>query len=361
MQQKIEQPFLVDWKDDNLISFLQSNLNERSSFRQIRTIAKQAIELGMVKEAEDKKGWCLSSLENIQKLQTLSLSMQKCILAAIEVIFLSRRISNLRKLGVFSKQVDRGKNHAWLLDGARLAISIYFPELTVFYIKGQLNQESLATLKESIKNNENTWIVIGYPQGYHLTLMRVVNQNQSIHFQLFDSLGATPDSANRENIIPYFLYFFVENLRVTLDIDKAMVTGFSKGRQKDGTNCFSVVLFDLNTALALIKEKKDNLLSPDKDAPDLSREKNIIIKEFGAISEFHRITQIQDRYPKEFPKWSTRINSDYYELGNPQALVTSANALAKLIHAGKLTFTPAHYQEEGMSEEDEEVNECSIM
>src|SRR5262245_13256655 len=114
--------------NENLIDFFLLKLDEKSSFEQIRKVAKIAIMSGMGRNNSTKKNWIISELKKLEKLE-VSIKMQTIILAAIEVVVLSRRISNLKKLGIFAKKVAENNNHSWLLNGARLAISTYYPGL----------------------------------------------------------------------------------------------------------------------------------------------------------------------------------------------------------------------------------------
>src|SRR5689334_8638997 len=80
---------------NGLINFFLSNLNEKSSFKEIRRVAKIAIEKGMTESDFTKQHLVLFALKKLETLH-ISIKMQTILFAAIEAFMLSRRISNLR-------------------------------------------------------------------------------------------------------------------------------------------------------------------------------------------------------------------------------------------------------------------------
>ncbi|KTD25547.1 hypothetical protein [Legionella maceachernii] len=345
---------------DNLVEFFLSVLTEDSSFSDIRNYAKQAIKKGLIKDERGKEQWVLAALEGLQTIQQdTTIRMRKYILSGIEVIMLSRRVSNLRKAGIFSNQVNGNSNHVWLLDGAKLAVSACFPEILIHFIRAPESEQDLDNLGKSLQCNDSIWIILGYKGMFHLTLIRLIKNKDSIHAQLFDSLGAFPSTTQLSKISEYntALYYLLDSIQKTQGLGM-IVTGYNQPRQMDGTNCFSFIVSDLECALELIK-KQENIFLETKEENQLE---GITLRTANINPSFHNLTQVASSIPEEMRPTkltiplSKKTNSS---LGNPLALNRSASTLSKLIRTGNLFFAGTGHQQEGESEEDKE--ECIIM
>lgn len=341
-------------EDSNLIDFFLSKLNETSSFQRIRAVAKIAIIKGMDKNIHTKKNWILSALKKLEQLE-ISLKMQTIILGAIEVVILSRRISDLKKLNLFSKEVAENNNHSWLLNGARVVISTYYPDLNAYYLRcpsiiHKHDKNEIIHIKENVLKKEVLWLIVSYHDNLHLTLIRIQFINEKLTIHVFDSIAAMPKESGKEYDTE--LYKLVTAIKDEIKPPKVSIKFVSVLRQVDSTNCFSFVLFDLQLALNFFAKRQKCFLNKAEQDEKAWLYRNI--KEYKTFaSDFYKIAQNREDSPSEIVStWKTRITSKKNTYGNPEALWTSARALTFLIQKEIIHFTPANYHEDGESEED---------
>lgn len=352
-----------------LIQFLQNQLNEQSSFTEIREVAQQIITNMTTLTSEQKKEQVISALKELKRLENITIQKKKVLLAALEVVMLSRRVSDLRQKGVYGKKVEGNNNHSWTLEGAQLVISTFYPNLPVEYYQSNASEEKNKNLYIKLQQDKGLWVVFGYDQKFHLTLLRLeLFEDNILQIYIFDSLGIIPmyHSGNGTNEYEKALMTFINALRNYLpNQDDWIMNACPIPRQKDGVNCFSFVLSDLDAAQKMLIQNKttascfieSTMLRKWKKLPkSTSRKYGYLVPEFHALSQFLKHLPEQQSIPKTLP-----LDSKVQEQGNPQALDKSIKALIKLAKKGQIIFSPNNYRMDCESEEDEQYTGCVIM
>lgn len=334
-----------------LLAFLTTRLTETASFEEIRKIAELAIQSGMKKSAEDKKNWVFDALSELYSLDDTTIALKKIILQAIEVVMLSRRISDTGKKGIFGRKVIPHANHMWSIEGAKLLISTLYPKLPIEYVTiSDRKENNVSNIIESLKRNTSIWVVIGYVNNYHLSLMRLTFIEENLQVQLIDSIGIC--TAFGESKFTTSMTNFLRSITAALE-DPCCSTSVAFARQKDGVNCFSFLLSDLEVAEAYLAEGTTYFFKPSKKIEAAGE--NFL--EVPLLPEFSKISQVNAS--RENCTMAIDLTSE--KLGNPDATKRSIGSLESLIEKGKLTFKSENHIEEGDSDVDQEIDECCVM
>lgn len=339
-----------------LLKFLMEQLNEKSNFKDVRRVAEQAIQFGMNKSAEAKEEWIFSALSELGSLKDTTLKMKKIILQAIEVVMLSRRISNTKTKNIFSDKINGNSNHIWLMSGAKLLIPSFYPGLNVEFITIEPDVElDLLSIVEQLKLHSSIWIIVGYSKNYHLSLMRLQLNEDQLQIQVLDSVGAIPNqfSCSQIDAFDRKLSHLVSSIISTVDPVTHTITATSDRRQKDGVNCFSFVLNDLEVAESYLLEGKSCFFDTSNESS-----MNKGVRTLSLLNQFYEISQCEENSSKKF---TMQIKKEQEALGNPLAINKSIDSVTELMKKNLLIFTSENHIEEGESDVDEEINECCLM
>src|SRR3990167_7883651 len=290
---KINDTYIREQSD--LLEFLVKQLDERSRFKDVRRVAEKAIQLGMDKSSKRKENWVCSALSELCSLEDTTIEMKKIILQAIEVVMLSRRISDTRSKNIFSKQVNQNSNHVWLMNGAKLLISSFYPELNVEYITVDPKKEDeLSNIVTLLQLHGAIWVVVGYLNNYHLSLVRLELDKDNFQVQVLDSIGAVPKqySDSQTDLYDRALFYLVSFIvgHLGRSIINYSIMSSSDKRQKDRVNCFSFVLNDLEVAESYLSEGKSNFFNDSKNKSSFGSEKAYVLP---LLDRFYEISQFQ--------------------------------------------------------------------
>ena len=350
---------------NELITFLIEQLNEKDSFKRIREIASVLTQQEIPQTEDQKKEHIISSLEEIANRRDIAIDKKKVILAALEVILLSKRISDFRELLCFTQRVKGNNNHTWTLQGAERVISTRHPDTPVqyaIYTHEGMDNVIFDAIINALKTDKGIWFVLGYDTSLHLTLLRLERSEAGIlEVKILDSLGIIPRKSAGSGSLHANLLVFIKFILLHFDKKQYTITGYPYPRQKDGVNCFSFVLSDLETGQKLLN---DGYLSDEffnDSCEDLypSDEPNIKYRKFRP--QFFKISQFLEEVPEEeLSLGMMPVSSRKEKIGNQLALRQSITALVTLVRSGKIVFRAAHYTHEDNSEEDVE-NNCVIM
>lgn len=337
-----------------LLQFLMTHLNEQSDFKTVRQIAEQAIGEGLVKSVDEKEYWLHSSLMELCQLKDMTIKTKTLLLQAIELVMLSRRVSNLGKLNIFSRKLSANANHIWLMNGVRLLLSQLYPSLTIVFLLADQNDllQEIEHISQTIKESGAIWAVVGYSNRYHLSLLRLQLNKNELEIQVLDSLGAIPASGE-DLYYSRALAKLINTLKHNINSDSFKVVTCPQVRQKDGRSCFSFVLHDLETAEHYLSQGISHFFSMEAEVWDDHK----LLFQSAFLPEFYSISQIA--YPGA--KLESRLSLLRNHYGSSKALDRSIHSLSSLVTSKMITFAPEHHIEEGTSEEDEIINTCSIM
>ncbi|MBL7481603.1 hypothetical protein [Legionella bononiensis] len=350
---------------NELLTFLIEHLSERDSFKRIREIASVLIQQEIPQTEDQKREHIISSLEEIESRRDIAIEKKKVILATLEVILLSKRISDFRETYCLTQRVKGNNNHSWTLQGAEMVISTRHPDIPVHYAtythKGMDNVVFDAIIN-ALKTNKGIWFVLGYDTSLHLTLLRLeFSETGILEVKILDSLGIIPSKSAGSGSLHSNLLTFIKFILLHFDQKLYTMTGYPYPRQKDGVNCFSFVLSDLETGQKLLDDGHLSAEFFNDSCEDLypSDEPNIKYRKFRP--HFFKISQFLEDVPEEEQSLAIMpVSSRKSKVGNQLALRQSITALVTLARSGTIVFTAAHYTHEDKSEEDIE-NNCVIM
>lgn len=290
---------------------------------------------------EGKKTVFLETISKIQKCSTLSLKQLTTYYRALQDLALSPRVSNLCQKKYFIRQYDQYY--------PRPPIAVHIPT----YLKNKYNQDilfvtSIEKFPEStdFKVNKATWVLFKHKEHLHMTLFRVTQTINSIKMEIFDSLGARPDTISKDGR-PY-----PSNLwRILKKLEQGgrpiEVWGADRQRQADSCSCAFFVESDLSTALNL-KATKTPLFKEEKKAhPD-----------FFKISQMREHIESNMSDPN-FLRTKSKYPSSICHIGNLKAMLLALAYFETLVKE-KITFTLAGEDLNPGEESEEDVENCII-
>ena len=199
----------------------------------------------------------------------------------------------------------------------------------------------------------NLWVVVGYEKGYHLSLIRLILSNNILDIQILDSIGLNPRNKNYSQYTNRLSHLITELTEIP-GVESYKIHASSTPRQKDGANCFSFVLNDFETSEQYLSNGISHFFSSETSLP--SGSELVFIK--ALLPDFYNISQLPHPHANMECKIAIGCNKRY---GNPLALEKSIRSLSCLVETKMVTFSPENHVEEGLSEEDEQVDNCSIM
>jgi hypothetical protein len=179
-------------KGDPVISFIDQRLRGNLDFAQIRTIAKELLEVSASLPAETKEQQMFNSLSLMAKGTGQSLYLDTRLLATLEVVLLSKFYSDLGTKAFLARKVSGANNHSWLASGVKEVLSCIYSNLSINYLTLPITDKDCIGLLDKLKNNPHFWIVLGYEGTFHFSLLRVNLLANQIKCFFFDSLGTAP-------------------------------------------------------------------------------------------------------------------------------------------------------------------------
>lgn len=320
--------------------------------REIKPLINEWKQLLNNQNASQKKILIKNAVNWVTEDKSLTIDQMSLILHILEKLALSRKISSLNEYKLYERSVEGNKNHVITLKGLKQYISYHYPQLDVIYTNNPCNN-SLKLIKENLKPSTNTWVVLQHKNILHKTLLHVSQNDEGcMNIYIWDSLGITnafPKNINcGEKLRTLTRNLITAVFTISGQDPRCHVACIKEPRQKDGVNCSSIVLYDLENAMELMENNEP--ICSDELSPDSINH-----------PAFYDISQYSD------PKKCNAINDAFNRM--LQINGNHANSSPTIISAYLFTFfvnNVARYADPGYcepddSETDQEDNGCCIM
>ncbi len=283
----------------------------------------------------------IEAVDELAADERLSLQQMTLALSALENISLSRRVSNLGSLSIYHRQIPRKGNHPLTCQGLAALLREQAPNELILAAT-DCTKLAIDKVVQGLENRRHCWILLGYQDNLHITLLLLQKVEGGVELKVLDSLGAYPNpQAGRE----YTYGRGLNTVRVALDqhFNIVQVHHIARERQVDETNCAAFVAADFTTALALLY-KNEALFPSGNPHPD-----------FFEIGQYRS----QVSQPQARPHWLRATKLPSGQTGNAKALFVGLRLLRNIL-SQHVAYPQADVHHEGPSDDDTVVVGCVL-